>query len=142
MATLVGYPSTERDILLAVKRAKKDKEYDRDFEDAVRWTTIPQVEEDPKKQSNFARYMYFAMTKYGINRNKKKPSNDPVIKFIQYLATSEAQKTFFENYEYYLPSQIALLAEPKSQIDGKTGEFKMTIGDWYVPTQKFFLYNK
>ena len=142
VATLVGYPSTERDILLAIKRAKKDKAYNKDFEDAVRWTTIPQVEEDPEKQINLARYMYFAMTKFGVNRNKEKPSNDPVIRFMQYLATTEAQKTFFDNYEYYLPSQIALLAEPKSQIDSKTGEFKMTIGDWYVATQKFVPYNK
>lgn len=142
VATLVGYPSTERDILLAIDRAKKDKSYDKDFEDEVRWTTIPQVEEDPEKQINFARYMYFTMTKFGVNRNKEKPSNDPVIRFMQYLATAEAQKIFFDNYEYYLPSQIALLAEPKSQIDSKTGEFKMTIGDWYVPTQKFVLYNK
>lgn len=142
IATLVWYPSTEREILLAIKRAKNDKVYDRDFEKAVRWTTIPQVEEDPEKQINFARYMYFAMTKYGINRNKEKPSNDPVIRFMQYMATSEAQKTFFDSYEYYLPSQITMLAEPKSQIDGKTGEFKMTVGDWYVATQKFVPYNK
>ncbi len=142
VATLVGYPSTERDILLAIDRAKKDKAYNKDFEDEVRWTTIPQVEEDPEKHINFARYMYFTMTKFGVNRNKEKPSNDPVIRFMQYLATAEAQKTFFDNYEYYLPSQIALLAEPKSQIDSKTGEFKMTIGDWYVSTQKFVPYNK
>ncbi len=142
VATLVGYPSLERDILLAIKRAEKDKEYDKDFEDDLRWTTIPQVEEDPKNQTNFARYMYFAMTKEWVNRNKEKASNDPVIKFMQYLATSDAQKTFFDNYEYYLPSQIALLAEPKLQINNQNGVFKMTIGDWYVATQKFVLYDK
>lgn len=142
IATLVWYPSTERDILLAIDRAKKDKSYNKDFEKEIRWTTIPQVEEDPEKHINFARYGYFAMTKYGINRNKEKATNDPVIRFMQYLATAEAQKTFFDNYEYYLPSQITMLAEPKSQIDGKTGEFKMTIGDWYVATQKFVPYNK
>ncbi|MCB9806998.1 extracellular solute-binding protein [Candidatus Peribacteria bacterium] len=111
IATLVGYPSTERDILLAIKRAKKDKAYESVFEKNIRWTTIPQVEEDTKKQINMARYMYFAMTKYGINRNKEKPSNDPVIKFMQYLATAKAQETFFKNYEYYLPSQIEMLKE-------------------------------
>lgn len=87
VATLVGYPSTERDILLAQKRAKKDKAYESSFEKNVRWATIPQVEEEAKKQINMARYMYFAMTKYGINRNKEKASNDPVIKFMQYLNT-------------------------------------------------------
>lgn len=142
VATLVGYPSTERDILIAIKRAKKDKAYENKFEDNVRWTTIPQVEEDAKKQINMARYMYFVMAKFGINRNKKEPSNDPVIKFMQYMATDKAQETFFKNYEYYLPSQIAMLAEPKSQIDGKTGEFDMTVGDWYVPTQKYVIYDK
>ena len=70
VATLVGYPSTERDILLAIKRAKKDKAYENVFEKNIRWTTIPQVEEEAKKQINMARYMYFAMTKYGQNRNK------------------------------------------------------------------------
>jgi hypothetical protein len=53
-----------------------------------------------------------------------------------------SQKTFFDNYEYYLPSQINLLKESKSQIDSKTGEFRMTVGDWYVATQKFVPYNK
>lgn len=120
VATLVGYPSTERDLLLAIKRAKKDKAYESVFEKNIRWTTIPQVEEDVKKQINMARYMYFAMTKFGMNRNKEKPSNDPVIKFMQYLATAKAQETFFQNYEYYLPSQIDLLKESKAQIDGKT----------------------
>jgi len=95
-----------------------------------------------KKQINMARYMYFVMAKFGVNRNKEKPSNDPVIKFMQYLVTTKAQKTFFENYEYYLPSQIEMLKEPKSQIDGKTGEFDMTVGDWYVSTQKYVTYNK
>ncbi len=142
VATLVGYPATERDILLAIKRAKKDKAYENVFEKNIRWTTIPQVEEDAKKQINMARYMYFAMTKYGINRNKEKPSNDPVIKFMQYLATGKAQETFFENYEYYLPSQLEMLKEPKSQIDSKTGEFDMTVGDWYVATQHYVTYNK
>ena len=127
----------------AQKRAKKDKELADDFEDNIRWATIPQVEEDPKKQTNFARYMYFAMTRDGVNRNKQKASNDPVIKFMQYLNTAKAQKTFFENYEYYLPSQKALLeSEKNTQIDKKTGEFGMIVGDWYVATQKFIPYNQ
>jgi ABC-type glycerol-3-phosphate transport system substrate-binding protein len=142
VATLVGYPSTERDILLAEKRAKKDKELVESFAKNIRWTTIPQVEDEPKKQTNFARYMYFTMTKNGVNRNKEKPSNDPVIKFMQYLATSKAQETFFDNYEYYLPSQMELLKTKKdSQIDKKTGQFVMTVGDWYVATQKFIPYD-
>ena len=127
---------------MAEKRAKKDKDYENKFEKNVRWATIPQVEEDAKKQINMARYMYFVMTKFGINRNKEEAKNDPVIKFMQYLATAKAQETFFENYEYYLPSQLEMLKEPKSQIDAKTGEFDMTVGDWYVPTQKFVTYNK
>ena len=142
VATLVGYPSTERDILLAIKRAKKDKAYENNFEDDVRWTSIPQVETDLKKQIGFARYMYFVMAKNGVNRNFEKPSNDPVIKFMQYLATAEAQETFFKNYEYYLPSQLAMLENKKLEIDGKTGKFGMTVGDWYVPTLRFALYNK
>lgn len=142
VATLIGYPSTERDILLAQKRAKKDKQLDESFGKNLRWTAIPQVEEDVKKQTNFARYMYFAMTKNGVNRNKEKPSNDPVIKFMQYLVTAKAQETFFENYEYYLPSQMALLkSEKDTQIDKNTGEFSMTVGDWYVATQKFIPYD-
>lgn len=142
VATLVGYPSSERDILLAQKRAKKDKELDPKFGKNLRWMSIPQVEEDVKKQTNFARYMYFAMTKNGVNRNKEKPSNDPVIKFMQYLATVKAQETFFENYEYYLPSQMELLKSKKeTQIDKNTGEFGMTVGDWYVATQKFIPYD-
>ena len=142
VATLVGYPSTERDILLAQKRAKKDKSLFEDFAKNLRWTTFPQVEDEPKKQTNFARYMYFTMTKNGVNRNKEKPSNDPVIKFMQYLNTAKAQETFFENYEYYLPSQMALLkSEKDTQIDKKTGDFGMTVGDWYVATQKFIPYD-
>jgi len=86
--------------------------------------------------------MYFAMTKFGMNRNKIKPSNDPVIKFMQYLSTAKAQETFFKNYEYYLPSQIEMLKESKAQIDSQTGQFDMTVGDWYVPTQKFVTYDK
>jgi len=86
--------------------------------------------------------MYFAMMKNGINRNREKPGNDPVIKFMQYLVTAKAQQTFFENYEYYLPSQMALLKSQKdTQIDKKTGEFGMTVGDWYVDTQKFVAYD-
>lgn len=143
VATLVWYPSTERDIQLAIKRAKKDKEYDDEFEDNIRWGTIPQVEDDPKKQINLARYMYFAMAKYGVNRNKDEPKNDPVIKFMQYLSTTQAQKTFFENFEYYLPSQMEMLkSEEKSQIDAKTGQFKMIVSDWYVSTQQFVPYDK
>jgi len=142
VATLVWYPSTERDILLAIKRAKKDKTYESVFEKNIRWTTIPQVEEEAKNQINLARYMYFAMTKFGMNRNKIKPSNDPVIKFMQYLSTAKAQETFFKNYEYYLPSQIEMLKESKAQIDSQTGQFDMTVGDWYVPTQKFVTYDK
>ncbi len=142
VATLVGYPSTERDILLAQKRAKKDKELDGKFGKNLRWATIPQVEDDVKKQTNLARFMYFTMSKYGTNRNKAKPSNDPVIKFMQYLATAKAQETFFENYEYYLPSQMELLkSEKDTQIDKKTGDFNMTVGDWYVATQKFIPYD-
>lgn len=72
--------------------------------------------------------MYFTMTKAGVNRNHEKASNDPVIKFMQYLATSKAQETFFDNYEYYLPSQMSLLKSKKdSQIDRHTGEFNMTV---------------
>ena len=142
VATLVWYPSTEREILLAQKRAKKDKALDPDFIKNIRWTTIPQVEEEAKKQTNLSRFMYFSMTKNGINRNKEKPGNDPVIKFMQYLATTKAQQTFFENYEYYLPSQMALLkSEKDTQIDKKTGDFGMTVGDWYVDTQKFIPYD-
>ena len=86
--------------------------------------------------------MYFSMAKYGVNRNNDDPANDPVIKFMQYLVTDTAQKTFFENYEYYLPSQNDLLkSEKDTQIDRKTGTFGMTVGDWYVPTQKFVLYD-
>lgn len=80
--------------------------------------------------------------KNGVNRNREKPGNDPVIKFMQYLVTAKAQQTFFENYEYYLPSQMALLKSQKdTQIDKKTGEFGMTVGDWYVDTQKFVAYD-
>jgi len=86
--------------------------------------------------------MYFAMTKYGVNRNTEKPSDDPVIKFMQYLNTAKAQETFFDNYEYYLPSQMILLkSKNDSQIDKKTGEFGMTVGDWYVATQRFIPYD-
>lgn len=142
VATLVGYPSTEREILLAQKRAKKDKALDPEFVKNLRWTTIPQVEDEAKKQTNLSRFMYFAMMKNGVNRNREKPGNDPVIKFMQYLVTAKAQQTFFENYEYYLPSQMALLKSQKdTQIDKKTGEFGMTVGDWYVDTQKFVAYD-
>ncbi len=143
VATLVGYPSTERDILLAQKRAKKDKALAENFEKNVRWTTIPQTEEDPKKHTNFSRYMYFSMTKSGVNRNQEKPSNDPVIKFMQYLTTSSAQETFFKNYEYYLPAELGLLAsQAKSQIDSKSGTFEMIVSDWYVAHQNFLPYDK
>jgi hypothetical protein len=111
VGTLVGYPSTFNDIELAKKRAKKDKALAEAFDEDVRWTTIPQVEEDPKKQINLARYMYFALSKTGMNRNFEKPSNDPAIKFMQFLNTAKAQETFFRHHEYYLPSQLDLLVQ-------------------------------
>ncbi len=141
VGTLVGYPSTFNDIELAKKRAKKDKALAEAFDEDVRWTTIPQVEEDPKKQINLARYMYFALSKTGMNRNFEKPSNDPAIKFMQFLNTAKAQETFFRNHEYYLPSQLDLLrTESKTRIDGKDGP-GMIVSDWYVSTQKFIAYN-
>ena len=129
------------EIDVAQKRAKKDKELDGDFDKLIRWTTIPQVDNDPKKQINTARYMYFALSKYGVNRNAEKPSNDPVIKFMQFLNTASAQETFFKNHEYYLPSQIALLkSEADTRIDPTTGP-GMTVGDWYSALQKFIPYD-
>lgn len=122
VATLIGYPSTVKDIQLAEKRAKKDKELVESFADNIRWTTIPQVSDDPKEQLNLGRYMYFALAKYGTNRNPDKPGDDPAIKFLQFLNTEKAQKTFFNNHTYYLPSQLSLLTEEaKTQIDGDNG---------------------
>jgi hypothetical protein len=85
--------------------------------------------------------MYFALAKNGMNRNHEKPSNDPAIKFMQFLNTAKAQETFFKNHQYYLPSQLNLLrSEAKTKIDSKTGP-GMIVSDWYVATQQFIPYN-
>ncbi len=101
-----------------------------------------QVEEKLENQIAYARYMYFVLTKNGKNRDFEKPSNDPAIKFLQYLNTAEAQNVFFANYEYYLPSQLKTLADKKLSLNSKSGEFPMSVGEWYIPDLRFAVYDK
>jgi ABC-type thiamine transport system substrate-binding protein len=124
-----------------MQRAGQDNELATDFIKNLRVTTVPQEEIDPKKQLNFAKYMYFAMTKNGAHRDAKKPQNDPVIKFVQFLLTREAQDIFIKYADYQLPTQNATLAEKgNTKINSET-DFAMTIDDWYVPQQLFALYD-
>lgn len=141
IATLIGYPSTYRDIKIAMQRAGQDNELATDFIKNLRVTTIPQEEIDPKKQINFAKYMYFAMTKNGAHRDTKKPQNDPVIKFVQFLLTREAQDIFIKHADYGLPTQNTTLAEKSDSKINPEVDFVMTINDWYVPQQHFALYD-
>jgi ABC-type glycerol-3-phosphate transport system substrate-binding protein len=108
----------------------------------LRIATIPQEEIEPKKQTNLAKYTYFALTKDGKNRDKKDGKNDPAIKFVQFLLTKEAQNIFLKNITYSLPAQTIDLTENKDlKINPADTDFNMTINDWYVPTQTFVLYD-
>jgi len=127
IATLIGYPSTYEDIKIAIQRAKRDGEFSPDFLKNIRVTTVPQEELDPKKQINFARYMYFALVKNGANRDVKNPSDDPVVKFVQFLLTSEAQDIFIKHQYYYLPTQNKSLLEMKDTKINSDNSFSMIV---------------
>lgn len=141
IATLIGYPSTYQDIEIAIQRARQDNALVPDFLKNLRITTVPQEDIDPKKQYNFAKYSYFALTKNGANRNRKKPTDDPVLKFVQFLLTAEAQEVFAKHPMYMLPTQNTALTEKKDTKINPDIEFSMTIADWYVPGQVFALYD-
>lgn len=141
IATLIGYPSTYQDIKIALLRAKQDGELSPTFLKNLRIATVPQEEVDPKKQINFAKYDYFALTKNGKNRDTKDLKNDPAIKFTQFLLTKEAQALFFKNIPYILPAQVTLLSENTELKLNPDLEFNMTLADWYVSTQTFALYD-
>ncbi len=141
IATLIGYPSTYKDIEIAVQRAKQDNQLAPNFLKNLRVTTVPQDEIDPKKQVNIAKYMYFALTKNGAHRNTKKPSNDPVLKFMQFLLTTEAQTVFMKHPSYLLPTQNTALSEEKANKINSDTDFSMTVADWYVPGQTFAQYD-
>lgn len=115
-----------------MQRAQDDRELFPNFLRNLRVATVPQEEIDPKKHVNFARYTYFALTKNGVNRNRKKPQQDPVLKFVQFLLTSEAQNTFMKHPSYSLPTQNTALINEKDTKINPDANFAMTIGDWYV----------
>ncbi len=127
IATLIGYPSTYQDIAIAIQRARQDGELAPDFIKSLRITTVPQDEIDPKKQTNFAKYSYIALTKNGANRDSKKPSNDPVLKFAQFLLTEEAQDIFAKHPNYMLPTQNMTLVEKKDIKINPDIDFSMTV---------------
>lgn len=133
IATLIGYPSTYQDIAIAIQRAKQENQLAPNFLKNLRITTVPQDEIDPKKQINMAKYMYFALTKNGAHRNTKKPSNDPVLKFMQFLLTTEAQAVFVKHPNSLLPTQNTTLVEGKDNKINSDTDFSMTVADWYVP---------
>ncbi len=141
IATLIGYPSTYQDIKIAIQRARQESELAPDFLKNLRVATVPQEEIDPKKQINFAKYMYFALTKNGTNRDTKKPQNDPVLKFVQFLLTKEAQDTFAKHPTYLLPAQNATLTGEGDMRINPEADFAMTVADWYVAGQSFALYD-
>ncbi len=124
-----------------MQRARQDSELAPDFLKNLRVATVPQEEIDPKKQVNFAKYMYFALTKNGSNRDKDKPQHDPVLKFVQFLLTTEAQETFAKYPSYLLPTQNISLTEKKDAKINPDTEFAMKVSDWYVPGQTFALYD-
>ncbi|MEI6711637.1 MAG: hypothetical protein WCK88_05670 [bacterium] len=138
---MIGYPSTYEDIKIAIKRAQQDNELAPDFLKNLRVATVPQEEIDPKKQVNFAKYMYFALTKNGSDRDTKKPANDPVLKFVQFLLTTEAQDVFLKHPSYMLPTQNKTLVEQKDVKINPDTDFSMKVSDWYVPNQTFALYD-
>jgi hypothetical protein len=141
IATLIGYPSTYRDIEIALQRAKQDGELSPTFLKNLRIATVPQEEVDPKKHINFAKYNYFALTKNGNNRDKKDLKNDPAVKFTQFLLTKEAQTIFLKNIPYMLPAQVNALTENTALKINPDIEFNMTLADWYIPRQTFALYD-
>lgn len=124
-----------------MQRARQDNVLVPDFLKNLRIATIPQEEIDPKKHLNFAKYSYFALTKNGANRNRKNPTDDPVLKFVQFLLTPEAQEVFAKHPTYMLPTQNITLMEKKDTKINPDVEFSMTISDWYVPEQSFVLYD-
>jgi ABC-type glycerol-3-phosphate transport system substrate-binding protein len=141
IATIVWYPSTYQDIEIAIQRARQDNKLAPNFLKNLRVATILQEDLDPKKHINFAKYSYFALSKNGINRNTKKPSDDPVVKFVQFLLTEEAQNVFARHPTYMLPTQNTALTEKADTKINPDVEFSMTISDWYVPGQAFALYD-
>ncbi len=88
-----------------MQRASEDHELAPDFLKNLRIATVPQEEIDPKKQVNFAKYPYLALTRNGQNRNIKEPQNDPVLKLTEFLLTEEAQEIFSKSQNYMLPTQ-------------------------------------
>lgn len=141
VATLFGYPSTYEDIKIAVQRAQQDWELAPEFLKNLRVATVPQQEIDAKKHTNFAKYMYFAVSKNGANRNLTAPQDDPVLKFAEFLLTTEAQDVFIKYPNYFLPTQQKTLFEKKDIKINPDENFDMTISNWYVPWQKFVLYD-
>lgn len=85
--------------------------------------------------------MYFALVKNGAHRDKEKPSNDPVVRLMEFLLTEEAQTIFANDVDYALPTQKKILSEKKENTLHSDKNFIMTIADWYVPDQQFPLYD-
>lgn len=138
-ATLIGYPSTLRDIMMAIQRAKDADALLPDFEKNLRWSTIPQQSSDPKKQINIADYRYFVLAKDGEHRDES-AKNDPVIKMMQFLTTSAAQDVFAGSQDYILPAEKRLLKSGDTKINPEKS-VNMTINDWYDEAQSFILYD-
>lgn len=117
VAAIIGYPSTYRDVLLAIKRANKDDVRTSRFEKFLRWGYLPQVEipDEDEDAINISRYYYMS-----LSRTAQHPRN--ALSFLRYLTTYEAQDIVFQHLEYYLPARQDLLLEHrKSTIDDKQG---------------------
>lgn len=79
------------------------------------------------------------MTKNGIHRDKD-AKNDPVLRVMSFLFTSEAQDIFSREIPYMLPSQIQTLGDPSIKINPES-DFNLTIENWYNPDEEFAVYD-
>lgn len=138
IASIIGYPSSLREIKIAIKRAKKDGVDSGDidkFEKFLKWWHLPQqsLPEEGDDLINISRFHYLAMSK-----TAKHPRN--ALLFLNYLMTQEAQETFFKEHKYYLPARTDLLSKhAKSTIDVKwgTSKWEMKVSDFYTDRYRF-----
>lgn len=135
IASIIGYPSAHREIKIAMKRANKENIRTDRFEQFLKWGYLPQetLPEEDDDLINITRYNYLAMSK-----TAKHPRN--ALLFLNYMMTEEAQETFFEEHEYYLPARIDLIEKhQKSTIDVKGGTTKgsMIVADFYSDAYRF-----
>jgi len=95
--SVVAYPSNLKDLSLAYKRSN-DVKLKKKF---VYSSPFPQIYDADWRRVTTANYYYFAMSRYSKNV-------EMWLKFLNYISTNKAQKTYLEYFTQYLPARIDL----------------------------------